>query len=78
MHDTEVNLDNYQEEAVEYTDKPLVINAGPGAGKTRVIIERVCYLLNQGAEPESVLVITFTNKAADELRERFKKDTNLT
>ena len=73
----EVNLDNYQEEAVEYTDKPLVINAGPGAGKTRVIIERVCYLLNQGAEPESVLVITFTNKAADELRERFKKDTKL-
>lgn len=73
----EVELDEYQREAVEYTDKPLVINAGPGAGKTRVIIERVCYLLDEGADPESVLVITFTNKAADELRERFKKDTKL-
>ena len=73
----EVELDDYQREAVEYTDKPLVINAGPGAGKTRVIIERVCYLLEEGADPESVLVITFTNKAADELRERFKKDTKL-
>ncbi|WP_458405424.1 UvrD-helicase domain-containing protein [Methanobrevibacter sp.] len=73
----EVNLDPHQESAVEYTDKPLVINAGPGAGKTRVIIERVCHLLNTGVDPKSVLVITFTNKAADELRERFKKDTKL-
>ena len=73
----EVQLDDYQKDAVEYTAKPLVINAGPGAGKTRVIIERVCYLLEHGAQPESVLVITFTNKAADELKERFKKDTKL-
>ena len=73
----EVQLDDYQKSAVEYTGKPLVINAGPGAGKTRVIIERVSYLLENGAHPESVLVITFTNKAADELKERFKKDTKL-
>lgn len=72
-----VELDDYQKKAVEYTEKPLVINAGPGAGKTRVIIERVCHLLEDGATPESMLVITFTNKAADELRERFKKDTTL-
>jgi len=72
-----VELDDYQKKAVEYTEKPLVINAGPGAGKTRVIIERVCHLLEDGAIPESMLVITFTNKAADELRERFKKDTTL-
>lgn len=72
-----VELDDYQKKAVEYTEKPLVINAGPGAGKTRVIIERVCHLLEEGASPESMLVITFTNKAADELRERFKKDTTL-
>lgn len=73
----EVELDEFQKSAVEYIGKPLVINAGPGAGKTRVIIERVCYLIENGAEPESILVITFTNKAADELRERFKKDTKL-
>ena len=73
----EVELDEYQKDAVEYTGKPLLINAGPGAGKTRVIIERVLYLIENGAAPESILVITFTNKAADELRERFKKDTKL-
>ncbi|WP_296859969.1 UvrD-helicase domain-containing protein, partial [uncultured Methanobrevibacter sp.] len=73
----EVKLDEHQKSAVEYMGKPLVINAGPGAGKTRVIIERVCHLINQGADPESILVITFTNKAADELKERFKKDTKL-
>ena len=73
----EVQLDEFQRQAVEYAGKSLVINAGPGAGKTRVIIERVVNLINNGAEPESILVITFTNKAADELRERFKKDTKL-
>ena len=73
----EVTLDDYQKRAVEFIEKPLVINAGPGAGKTRVIIERVLYLIEMGANPESILVITFTNKAADELRERFKKDTKL-
>ncbi|WP_405294268.1 ATP-dependent helicase, partial [Methanobrevibacter sp.] len=73
----EVELDDYQREAVEYVEKPLVINAGPGAGKTRVIIERVLHLIENGADPQSILVITFTNKAAEELRERFKKDTKL-
>ena len=73
----EVELDTHQRQAVEYIGKPLVINAGPGAGKTRVIIERVLFLIENGASPESILVITFTNKAADELRERFKKDTKL-
>ena len=73
----DVCLDAYQKDAVEFVNKPLVINAGPGAGKTRVIIERVVYLIENGASAESILVITFTNKAAEELRERFKKDTNL-
>ena len=73
----EVKLDEYQRNAVEYNDKALVISAGPGAGKTRVIIERVVYLINKGAQPNSILVITFTNKAAEELKERFKKDTKL-
>ena len=73
----DIILDKYQKSAVEFTNKPLVINAGPGAGKTRVIIERVVHLINEGALPESILVITFTNKAAEELKERFKKDTKL-
>ncbi|WP_407422341.1 ATP-dependent DNA helicase [Methanobrevibacter sp.] len=73
----EIDLDKYQRDAVCYNgDRPLVINAGPGAGKTSVIINRVLHLL-ETAEPSSILVITFTNKAADELRERFKKDTKL-
>lgn len=73
----DVDLDKYQKDAVEYTERPLVINAGPGAGKTRVIIERVCHMISQGVDAKSILVITFTNKAAEELRERFKKDTKL-
>ena len=72
-----INLDEYQKSAITHTSSPLVINAGPGAGKTRVIIERVCHLIDMGANPDSILVITFTNKAADELRERFKNDTKL-
>ena len=73
----EIELDSYQREAVFYDGKkPLVINAGPGAGKTSVIISRVLHLL-ENADPSSILVITFTNKAADELRERFRKDTKL-
>ncbi len=73
----EIKLDRHQLAAVEYDgEKPLVINAGPGAGKTSVIIKRVLHLLKT-AEPSSILVITFTNKAARELRERFKKDTKL-
>ena len=73
----EIQLDKHQKDAVEYMGKSLVINAGPGAGKTRVIIERVVHLINEGANPNSILVITFTNKAADELKERFKRDTKL-
>ncbi|WP_406533455.1 UvrD-helicase domain-containing protein [Methanobrevibacter sp.] len=73
----EIELDEYQIDAVSYDgNRPLLINAGPGAGKTSVIINRVLHLL-EDAEPSSILVITFTNKAADELKERFKKDTKL-
>ena len=73
----EIELDEYQIDAVSYDgNRPLLINAGPGAGKTSVIINRVLHLL-ESAEPSSILVITFTNKAADELKERFKKDTKL-
>lgn len=75
----EVILDKEQEIAVKYNGpKPLIIDAGPGSGKTRVIIERVVYLINElKQEPSSILVITFTNKAAEELKGRLKKHPKL-
>ena len=71
-------LDKDQKEAINYNgDKPLVINAGPGSGKTRVLIERVKFLVENGADPSSILVITFTNEATNELRNRLKFESGL-
>ncbi|MDO5849909.1 MAG: ATP-dependent helicase, partial [Methanobacteriaceae archaeon] len=64
-------LNPKQEEAVYYDGlKPLLIEAGAGSGKTRVMTERVKYLLDRGEDPESILVCTFSNKAANELKDR--------
>ena len=68
-----VNLNSEQTEAVQHSGSPLLVIAGPGSGKTRVIIERVLHLVRTGTKPSEILCLTFSEKAAEEMKQRLEK-----
>jgi len=66
-----INLDSEQQKAI-YAKSPVIVNASAGSGKTRCLIAKILLLLEQGVEPKNICAITFTNKAANEMKKRIK------
>ena len=67
MLSNSVELNNAQREAVLYTEGPLLIIAGAGAGKTKTLTERIVHIVKKGTDPRNILAVTFTNKTAKEM-----------
>ena len=76
-HSFERQLNEKQREATEITEGRLVITAGPGSGKTHVLVERIANLINSGAEPSRILMLTFTVKATSEMSSRVEEKLGL-
>ena len=73
MSDIFKNLNPKQVEAVKIINGPVLVISGPGSGKTRCLTHRVAYLISSGIDPNDILAVTFTNKAADEIKERIQQ-----
>jgi DNA helicase-2/ATP-dependent DNA helicase PcrA len=73
VEDLFTGLNPEQTEAVKHEDGPALVVAGPGSGKTRVLTHHAAYLISKGTKPENVLLVTFTNKAAGEMRTRISQ-----
>ena len=76
MKDWRLELNDSQYKAANQIDGPLLILAGAGSGKTKTMTHRICHMLEEGIPASSILAITFTNKAADEMKERVEKMIN--
>ncbi|MDC0522390.1 ATP-dependent helicase [Nitrosopumilus sp.] len=72
-----MKFDSEKLAAIEHTGSPLLVTAGPGSGKTRVITERIKFLLKTGLKPSEILCLTFSEKAANELKERIQEDEDV-